>query len=152
MNRLGRALLVAAFLAAPPGAAAQDYPSRAVHIVVPYAPGGAVDLTARLMQQGLTEALGQPVVVDNKPGAAGRVGAEQVSRAPPDGHSLLYTVGAGPSVTALVAGEIDVSITNLATALPQLRPGKIRLLAVTQRRRFEGAPETPAIDEALPGF
>jgi tripartite-type tricarboxylate transporter receptor subunit TctC len=60
--------------------------------------------------------------------------------------------GAGPSVAALVSGEIDVSLTNLATALPQVRQGKIRLLAVTQSRRFEGAPDAPAIDEALPGF
>ena len=60
--------------------------------------------------------------------------------------------GVAPAMTALVAGEIDVSITNLATALPQVRQGKIRVLAVTQPKRFEGAPEIPAIDEALPGF
>src|SRR5262249_5845732 len=77
-----------------PDALAQDYPSRAVHIVVPYAPGGAVDLTARLIQQRLSEVLGAPFVVDNKPGAAGQVGAEQVSRAPPDGYTFLYTGGA----------------------------------------------------------
>jgi tripartite-type tricarboxylate transporter receptor subunit TctC len=239
MNRLHPALLILVCLGAAPGAGAQD--SRAVHVVVPYAPGGAVDLTARLIQPRLSEALGQPVVVDNKPGAAGQVGAEQVSRAPADGTTLLYTVGAelamrqsrpgatdpsrdltpiastvasvscvvvraslpvdslpalidyakrnpgkltygtagiastfhltgermkqygvdmvhvpfkgaGPSVIALVAGEIDVALTNLATALPQIRQGKVRLLAVTQSRRFEGAPEAPAIDEAMPGF
>ena len=212
-----------------------------IRVVVAYAPGGAVDLTARLLQQRMSEALGQPVVVDNKAGAAGLVGAEFVSRAAPDGYSLLYTVGAdlairqlkpgafdstrdltpissavasvtcvaaraalpagsiaelieyakrnpdklsygtagigstqhlagerlkqygahilhvpfkgvAPAMTALVAGEIDLAVTNLATALPQLRQGKIKVLAVPQARRFEGAPDIAAIDETLPGF
>jgi tripartite-type tricarboxylate transporter receptor subunit TctC len=60
--------------------------------------------------------------------------------------------GVAPAMTALVAGEIDVSVTNLATALPQLRQGKIKVLAVTQTKRFEGAREIPAIEETLPGF
>jgi tripartite-type tricarboxylate transporter receptor subunit TctC len=60
--------------------------------------------------------------------------------------------GVAPAMTALAAGEIDVSVTNLATALPQLRQGKIRVLAVTQAARFEGAREIPAIEETLPGF
>ena len=74
-------------------AQAQSYPTRAVRILVPYEPGGAVDLTARLYQARLAAFLGQQVIVENRPGAAGKVGAEVVSRAEPDGYLILYTAG-----------------------------------------------------------
>lgn len=89
MNRALCTILGVATLAVAPGVPAQDYPSKPVRIVVAYAPGGAVDLTARLMQLRLSDLLGQPIVVDNKPGAAGFVGAESVSRAAADGYTLL---------------------------------------------------------------
>src|ERR1041384_1513452 len=77
----------AASLAAP--ALAQEFPSKAVRLVVPYSAGGGADTTARLIAPKPQEALGQTVVIDNKPGAGGTIGDDAVAKAPPDGHTLL---------------------------------------------------------------
>jgi tripartite-type tricarboxylate transporter receptor subunit TctC len=82
------ATLTAAALALPTAASAQAYPSKPIRIVVPYSPGGTTDLVARLVGQKLSERLGQPVVVDNKPGANGMIGADVVAKAPPDGYTI----------------------------------------------------------------
>ena len=70
-------------------AAAQTYPSKPITIVVPASPGGAIDLTARLIGQKLTEAWGQSVVIDNRAGATGIIGTDLVAKSPPDGHTLV---------------------------------------------------------------
>jgi tripartite-type tricarboxylate transporter receptor subunit TctC len=72
-------------------AQAQDYPNRQVRMVLPFTAGGGTDLLARLMAQRLTEALGQPFIVDNRPGAGGNLGAEIVAKSPPDGYTLLVS-------------------------------------------------------------
>ena len=72
--------------------AVSTYPNRPVKIVVPYPPGGATDLVGRLLAGKLSEAWGQPMLVDNRPGASGMIGTEQVARAPADGYTLLVAI------------------------------------------------------------
>jgi Uncharacterized protein conserved in bacteria len=74
-----------------PAASAQSYPSKPVRIIVPFPPGGYTDVTARIIAQSLTERLGQPFIVDNRPGASTVIGTEAAARAQPDGYTLLYT-------------------------------------------------------------
>jgi tripartite-type tricarboxylate transporter receptor subunit TctC len=76
-------------LLAPQVARAQAYPSRPVRLVVGFTPGGAVDIIARLIGQALSERLGKPFVIENRPGAATNLATESVVRAPPDGYTLL---------------------------------------------------------------
>ena len=140
-------LLVAACSAM---ANAQGFPSRAVTLVVPYTPGTGADLIARLLQPGLSARLGQPVVVDNKPGASGAIGTEFVAKAPADGHTLLFTATshgtipalrktlpydpqgfapvalAATSAMALVAGpQVDAKTVAQLVALSKKEPGRL---------------------------
>jgi tripartite-type tricarboxylate transporter receptor subunit TctC len=222
---------------------AQDYPSRPIKIIVPNPPGGGNDLAARLVAERLREKWGQPVVVDNRAGASGRIGAEIVAAAPPDGYTLLVTApaalvinkslyaklsydpdafapvsvivagpgvlvvhpsvaatgvqqlialaraypdrltyasqgngtiahlagalfqsmtgarivhvpykGSGPAVADLLGGQVSLMFSELAPALPHIRAGKLRALAVGSEKRNPILPEVPSLAETLPGF
>jgi tripartite-type tricarboxylate transporter receptor subunit TctC len=236
------ALVLTAVLASPAGSA-QDYPSKPIRIVVGYPPGAGVDFTARVFADRLKEAFGQPTIVENRPGAGGMTAAESVSRAEPDGYTLMYAVGSdlvwtkfltsratidplkdltpiatvissvncvavnashplgsfkelvefskrnsskltygtsgvqsyyyligealrqqgvdmlhvpyrgnAPVVAALLTKEIDVALTTLASVLPYVASGNVKVLAVMEPNRYAGAPDIPAISESLPAF
>jgi tripartite-type tricarboxylate transporter receptor subunit TctC len=102
MNRTTLALACAGLLLAS-GAMAQSYPTKSVRMVAPFAPGGPVDLTARILGQKLGETFGQQFVIDNRTGASGMIGAEQVARAAPDGHTLLVSSSIHVIVPSLFA-------------------------------------------------
>ena len=87
--RLGGALAICALALVVTGASAQTYPSRLIRIAVPVPPGGSNDLLARIVADKLTAGMGQPVVVDNRPGASGNIATEFVAKSAPDGHTLL---------------------------------------------------------------
>ncbi len=113
-------------------ARAQSYPSRPLRLVLGYGPGNAPDIVARLIGQWLSERLGQPCIIDNRPGAGSNIGTEAVVRSPPDGYTLLYVTTANATNTTLydklsfdfnrdiapVAGVIRVP--NLVTVNPSL--------------------------------
>ncbi len=115
-------LFAAALLAVSQLALSQSYPAKPLRLVVGLAPGGATDIMARTLAPGLGEELGQPVVVDNRPGAAGSIGALAVAKAPPDGYTLFL---ASSSFTSNVVLQQNASydplqdfepITNVASA------------------------------------
>jgi tripartite-type tricarboxylate transporter receptor subunit TctC len=232
-------------ISALPAALAQNYPTKAIRFVVPFPPGGPLDISARAIAQKLTEAWKQPVIIDNRPGAGGNIGADNVAKSAPDGYSILmgavsthainpslYTKmpydalrdfapitlvttvpnvlvvhpsvpaktvrelialakarpgqlnfasgstgstghlagelfktlagvdmvhvpykGAAPAVTDLVAGHVSLMFDNLASALPQIKAGRTRALAVTTLTRSTMLPDLPTIDESgLKGF
>ncbi len=84
--------LLACFAAAALGQSAAAYPNRPITLVVPFSPGTGIDIIARAIQPKLNQKWGQPVVVDNRPGASGNIGAEIVAKAPPNGYTLMVTV------------------------------------------------------------
>lgn len=85
---------------------AQDYPNKPVHIVVPFSAGGSTDQLARAIQNAMSESLGQPVIIDNKPGAGGAIGVEQVARAAPDGYTLVFG-NTGPSAVVPLLRKVS---------------------------------------------
>jgi tripartite-type tricarboxylate transporter receptor subunit TctC len=228
-----------------PATAAETYPTRPIRLIVPYAPGGNVDITARVIGPGMGEALGQTIVVDNRAGGGGNVGANLVARAAPDGYTLLMgssgplsvnpivfkdipydsvkdfapisavhivplvvivsqksTIGSvqdlvtrmkaspgkvtmasagtgstnhfaielfaamtgtrplhipykgsGPALTELLGGQVETMIDQLTGSIGYIRDGRVKLVAVTGKRRSPALPNVPTLDEAgLKGY
>ena len=113
-------LLLAFFTCA---AAAQSYPGKPVRIVVPFAPGGGVDLTARILAQKLTERVGQSFIVENRTGASGIIGTEFVAKSAPDGYTLLVGSQTTQAVVPAMYGKLNydtardfAAVTEIATS------------------------------------
>jgi len=245
MTRLPRLFAATLLCLAAAGQLAQaaDYPTRPVKWVVPYPPAGTTDVLARIIAQWLTEKMGQPFVIENKPGAGNNLGTEAVVNAPPDGYTMLLvnpanginatlyknlnfnlirdiapvaglvrtpnvmevtpsfpakTVaefiayckanpgkinmassgsgtsvhlsgelfksmtgcqmlhvpykGAGPALTDLMGGQVDVIFDNLPSSVGHIKSGKIRALGVTSEGREPSMPQLPTIAETVPGY
>ena len=120
-HRSIRAWLIAAACLALP-AFAQPFPAKPVKIIVPFAPGGNLDVTARLVAESMARQLGQPFVVENRPGAGGALGSEVVAKSPPDG----YTLVAGTTATTIVS---PLLVPNPPYGLESFAP--VGMMAVT---------------------
>jgi tripartite-type tricarboxylate transporter receptor subunit TctC len=118
--------ILAAVSLLSPAAYAQSYPTKPVRLVVPFGAGGAPDLVARVMSPRLQESLGQPIVVDNRAGAAGILGMEIVAKSPPDGHTLVVgsagPVAIVPSLYRKLSYDVarDFAPISMVTAIPFL--------------------------------
>jgi len=107
-NALARVVTIGVLIATTgPAAAQQAYPSKPIRFITPYAPGGTTTPLARLVGQKLTESWGQPVVVENRPGAGTMIGTDAVAKAPPDGYTILLAGGAIALVPLLLKAPYD---------------------------------------------
>src|SRR5712692_11755137 len=103
---------------------AQDYPTRPVHFIVPYPPGGGTDVIARIVQPKLSENLGQPIIIENRGGAGGAVGTDAAAKSAPDGYTFLFALSShtiNPLLYKLSYDvERDFASVSLIVSIPQL--------------------------------
>lgn len=137
--------LAAAFSLA---ALAQEWPSKPVRFIVPYPPGGGTDIIARIMQNRLSEALGQPIVIENRGGAGGVLGTEAAAKSAPDGHTFLFTLSShtiNPLLYKLAYDvERDFAPVTLIVSVPQL-------IATNPAQPFKTLVEMVDVAKAEPG-
>ncbi|HYY62779.1 MAG TPA: tripartite tricarboxylate transporter substrate-binding protein, partial [Burkholderiales bacterium] len=130
-------------------ALAQAWPVKPLKLVTPFPPGGSADVIARLIGQSLSEQLGQPVLIDNRPGAGGVVGNEYAAKQPPDGYTLLLITGAYPVQAAMLKSLpfdplADIAMVSLLTTYPFV-------ISVRPDSRFRTLAELIAYAKANPG-
>ena len=131
MPRARDALMGAVLVLSAAGTFAQGFPSKPVHIVVPFPPGGGADTLARIMEPKLAAIWGQPIVVENRPGASGHIGAEFVAKSVPDGHTLLMSSTASlteKNVNQFAPVSLVSASAYMVTANPGVAAGNIREL------------------------
>jgi tripartite-type tricarboxylate transporter receptor subunit TctC len=150
MQSLARRGLFAAIAATllPAAARAQGFPDRPLRLLVGFPPGGVTDIVGRVVAEGMARELGQPVVVENRPGAAGNIASQQVARAAPDGYTLLLTTnashGANPSLYANVGYDpvrdfspigLVASVTNVLVVHPSVPAQTVEELVALSKRQ-----------------
>jgi tripartite-type tricarboxylate transporter receptor subunit TctC len=142
-----KAFLFAVLFAAT-AASAQDWPSKPIRWVVPYPPGGSVDIVSRIMQSRISESLGQPIVIETRGGAGGALGTAEVARSAPDGYTFLFTLSShtiNPHLYKLNYDvERDFAAVSLVVSIPQL-------LAVNPATPFKSIHDVVAAAKAQPG-
>jgi tripartite-type tricarboxylate transporter receptor subunit TctC len=145
-----RWLLGLAMCLAAAGAIAQPYPSKPLRLVVPFGPGGSNDIVGRILAQKMAENLGQPVVVENRPGAGGMVGTDSVVRAAPDGYTLM--IGATSTIAANVGLYPKRGFDPLKhlTPITQIAEGSF-LMAVPASSPAKSVREFIELAKAKPG-
>jgi tripartite-type tricarboxylate transporter receptor subunit TctC len=132
-----------------PSAFALDYPAKPVRLIVGVAPGGANDTVARLVAQTLSERLGQPVVVENRPGAGGNIGLEAAANAPPDGYTLLFATSAN-ALSVAFYDKANVNFARDITPVTSLVRGPL-IMEVNPSFPAKTIPEFIAYAKANPG-
>jgi len=149
VKKISTVVFATALTAGALGASAQTFPVKPVHVTVPFTPGSATDISARAMQQKLSEFWGQPVIVDNRPGAGGMIGAAQVAKAPPDGYLLLvHSSGhaANPSIYAKLPYDTTKDLIGIAPVA-----GQATVLVVAPSSGYKTLGELLAAAKAKPG-
>jgi tripartite-type tricarboxylate transporter receptor subunit TctC len=145
--------LLAAFVGAatlvPLVAQAQEYPTRSLRLVVPFAAGGAVDTLARLVGAKVSEGLGQPVVVDNRPGAAGNIGTDAVAKSPPDGYTILQTTN-GHAISPAIYNSLPYDAVKDFAPITQLVATNL-VLVTNPKLPVATLSELIALAKAKPG-
>jgi tripartite-type tricarboxylate transporter receptor subunit TctC len=132
MRRIGLVVsIVAAAVAFAGGAAAQTYPSKPVRIVVPFAAGGAVDTLARMIGNKLSESMGQPVIIENRPGAGGNIASDVVAKSAPDGYTILQTTN-GQAISPSLYRSLPYDAAKDLIPVTQLVSSGLVLVASTK--------------------
>jgi len=122
-HRVTRCLSMAIACLVPVGAAAQAWPAKQVRLVIPFAPGGGADIVGRMLAARIGDATGQQVLVDNRAGAGGNVGAEVVAKAPADGYTVLLTTNS-IAVNASLYPKLAYSLVRDLTPVSLIEDGE----------------------------
>ena len=147
----GLVLACLSWLSFLPSASAADYPERPIHVVVPYAGAGTMDIAARILFERVAQTIGQPVLIDNRPGAGGNIGTEQVAKSAPDGYTLVV----GDPMTSLSANVSlmpGLSFNPLKDLVPVANFGATGVaVIVTPSLPVQTLPEFVAYAKSRPG-
>jgi len=150
LNALALALPLALACALPHVASAQSYPTKPIRLIVPFPPGGGADIIARIINDPLSKRLGQPIIIDNKGGAGGTLGADLVAHSAPDGYTLLYTTPGQQMVNPHLMAKLPYDAANDLTGVSQLSLGTY-VLVVHKDVPAKSVAELVAYAKSQPG-